>query len=1288
MKTLITALSLSVFLVAGELFASALANDNFTNATVIALSSGEADIDTSAATVELGEPAHYDNTGGPHHSLWWSFTSAQNGTLTIDTVGSVFDTVLALYTGTELATLWRVASNDSAGDDAMHSRIEYLLAVDITCQIALDGYSDNDNGAACLHWIFTPTATNDYIVTLTAPLATGYPSNILVTAGESYAELPQPSVSGYVFGGWWNEDGGMGTEVTNAMTVTQNVNHALYADFSPAVYRVTFDPSGNGTTQQVYDVTFEGAWPAVASPILVGYVFDGWFTLDGQQVDLNAPVALQTDQTLLAQWTAALASAPANDDFTNATVIAASAGVVDTDTFAATAESGEPAHYDNAGGPYHSLWWNFTSARNGTLTVDTEGSVFDTVLALYTGSELATLRRAVSNDSAGDDVMHSRIEYLLASNITCHIALDGYSDNDNGAACLNWVFTPAATNDYIVTLTAPLATGYPSNIMVTAGEPYGELPQPSASGYVFGGWWSEDGGTGTEVTNAMTVTQNINHALYAKFSSVVCRVTFDPSGNGTTPQVCDVTFGGAWPALASPIFAGYVFDGWFTLDGQQVDLNAPVALQTDQTLLAQWIVAPASAPINDDFTNATVIVASAGVADTDTSAATAESGEPAHYDNAGGPYHSLWWNFTSTQNGTLSVDTEGSVFDTVLALYTGSELDTLRRAVSNDSAGDDAMHSRVEYLLAADASCYIALDGYSSNDNGAACLNWVFTPAAANDYIVTLTAPLATGYPSNILVTAGEPYGELPQPLASGYVFGGWWSEDGGTGTEITNAMTVTQNANHVLYANFSPVVCRVTFDPSGNGTTQQVYDVTFGGAWPVIASPVHAGYVFGGWVTTDDQQVDLNTPVTLQVDQTLLAQWTAALASAPANDNFTNATVIAASSGAVDTSAATAEPGEPAHYDNAGGPHHTLWWNFTSAQNGTLTIDTEGSVFDTVLALYTGSELATLWRVASNDSAGDDAMHSRVEYLLASNITCHVVLDGYSDNDNGAACLNWVFTPTAVDDYIVTLTAPLANGYPSNIMVTAGEPYGELPQPSASGYVFGGWWSEDGGTGTEITNAMTVTQNINHALYAKFSSVVCRVTFDPSGNGTTPQVCDVTFGGAWPVVASPVLAGYVFNGWFTSGYQQVDLNASVALQADQTLFARWTVDLLTSNGTPHSWMQAYGLTNQAFEIEDIEDRDGDGFEAWQEYIADTDPTNKDSCLLLTGVKILTNGVEVNWKGGVKATQWIEMRQSLDQAGEPWIAIFTNMPPTATATNFTDKDSASGTRFYRIRTSR
>src|SRR5437870_2093012 len=87
-------------------------------------------------------------------------------------------------------------------------------------------------------------------------------------------------------------------------------------------------------------------------------------------------------------------------------------------------------------------------------------------------------------------------------------------------------------------------------------------------------------------------------------------------------------------------------------------------------------------------------------------------------------------------------------------------------------------------------------------------------------------------------------------------------------------------------------------------------------------------------------------------------AAWAQSPTPAPANDNFADATVIAAipfSDGPFSTAGATTEPGEPSPCGTIG---TTVWYSFTPTQNGTIGADTFGSDYDTVLAVYTGNSL------------------------------------------------------------------------------------------------------------------------------------------------------------------------------------------------------------------------------------------------------------------------------------------------------------------------------------------
>jgi len=96
---------------------------------------------------------------------------------------------------------------------------------------------------------------------------------------------------------------------------------------------------------------------------------------------------------------------------------------------------------------------------------------------------------------------------------------------------------------------------------------------------------------------------------------------------------------------------------------------------------------------------------------------------------------------------------------------------------------------------------------------------------------------------------------------------------------------------------------------------------------------------------------------------------------------------------------------------------------------------------------------------------------------------------------ENNVLVTNW-FTLTnemLVEDYesfptyAITLNANGGNVSPSTITVRQGSTYGELPQPTRSGYIFVGWYtSAEGGTQAKAT--LGLLANANHTLYAHWS--------------------------------------------------------------------------------------------------------------------------------------------------------------------------------------------------------
>lgn len=119
----------------------------------------------------------------------------------------------------------------------------------------------------------------------------------------------------------------------------------------------------------------------------------------------------------------------------------------------ATRETSEPAHAGQTA--TKSLWWKWTAIGNGRLQVNTKGSSFDTVLAVYTGSSLAALKPVTSNDNVATSVKYSQVDFTTTRGTTYYFAVDGNS-GASGAVILTGIGTSLAgpSNDNFTSATS------------------------------------------------------------------------------------------------------------------------------------------------------------------------------------------------------------------------------------------------------------------------------------------------------------------------------------------------------------------------------------------------------------------------------------------------------------------------------------------------------------------------------------------------------------------------------------------------------------------------------------------------------------------------------------------------------------------------------------------------------------------------------------------------------------------------------------------------------------------
>jgi hypothetical protein len=134
-----------------------------------------------SATKQAGEPDHAGDPGGA--SIWYLWVAPANGSLSLDTSGSGFDTVLAVYTGTSVDALTETGSDIGVVTGHAASAVTADVVAGTVYRIAVDGYG-GATGAVRVNWSFriststsvrlsTARTTRSHYVTITGAVRPG-----------------------------------------------------------------------------------------------------------------------------------------------------------------------------------------------------------------------------------------------------------------------------------------------------------------------------------------------------------------------------------------------------------------------------------------------------------------------------------------------------------------------------------------------------------------------------------------------------------------------------------------------------------------------------------------------------------------------------------------------------------------------------------------------------------------------------------------------------------------------------------------------------------------------------------------------------------------------------------------------------------------------------------------------------------------------------------------------------------------------------------------------------------
>jgi len=560
-------------------------DDNFATSRTIGGIFGSVSDNNANATKEPGEPDHAGNGGG--HSLWYRWTATNNLPVTFDTLGSSFDTLLAVYTGNNVSNLTLVTSNDDInGESNRMSRVSFTPVAGTVYHIAVDGFG-GATGILDLNWNQSGSALPDLIIW--GPAVSPSVSTRTFSANDCEVVEGCETPGVHTLLNFTTEtrnigagDLMLGNPATNTLFHWASCHgHYHFEEF--ANYDL-LDTNGN-VMAYGHKVGFclldDHAWSPTASPqakydcwnqgIQAGWadvyaaglpcqyidvtgVPGGNYTLrltvnpDGliAESDTNNNVTLvpvtipKADQICLL--------GPFNDNFSTGMNITNTPFTFSELNECATKEPLEPNHAGNSGG--HSVWFNWTPQTNQTAVITTRRSDFDTLLAVYTGDSYLNLTPVASNDDiVAGTYVQSQVSFAAMAGTTYHIAVDGWN-GAVGTLVLN--IAPPANDDFAAASVISGGSGTTSSYTIEASkEPYERAHAGDVGGHsIWYRWTAPASGpvdfntvgsdfstvlavyTGDNVTNLSPITANIADVGGATTS----RVDFEASA-GTNYQI-------------------------------------------------------------------------------------------------------------------------------------------------------------------------------------------------------------------------------------------------------------------------------------------------------------------------------------------------------------------------------------------------------------------------------------------------------------------------------------------------------------------------------------------------------------------------------------------------------------------------------------------------------------------------------------------------------------------------------------------------------------------------------
>ncbi len=437
--------------------------------------------------------------------------------------------------------------------------------------------------------------------------------------------LANPTYTGYIFAGWYDNSGLTGTAM-NSIPTGSTGDKVFWAKWTTNGYSITYNLDGginNASNPALYTVA--SATITLANPTKAGYTFGGWFDnagLAGTAVT-SIPTGSTGDKTFYAKWTintyqltvaagtggsiSAPATSPATVNYGAATTITAAPSngysfvnwTVTTGT-GATIASATSASTTVA-----------LTSGNATVTANFTPITYQLTVAAGTGGSItapatspATVNHgAATTITAAPSTGYSFVNWTVTTGTGATIASATSASTTvaltSGSATVTANFAP-------ITYQLTVAAGTGGSISAPATSPatvnHGAATTITAApstGYSFDKW-TVTAGTGATITSSTSASTTVtltsgNATVTAQWTPNTYTVTFNGQSAtvGPNPATKTVTVPATTiDALPTPpTKTSYVFAGWWTgIKGGGTEFTESTPVTSNITVYANWVI--------------------------------------------------------------------------------------------------------------------------------------------------------------------------------------------------------------------------------------------------------------------------------------------------------------------------------------------------------------------------------------------------------------------------------------------------------------------------------------------------------------------------------------------------------------------------------------------------------------------------------------------------------------------------------------------------------------------------